>query len=117
LTFLFGGLDISKKYLVPPSKHFSPGLRHNFWSNLNSPPPSNAFRKQKNILEDLFNSVLSQFKKYHHPGNLKFNCLVNFRSLKLRILMEKLLSISLQLNISQNTLGCYGLMNLGNFIY
>jgi len=28
---------------------------------------------EKNILEDLFSSVLSQFeKKYHPPGNLKF---------------------------------------------
>jgi len=60
-------------------------------------------------LENLFSSVLSQFKKYHHPGNLKFNNLVIFQSLKLRISMEKILSISLKLNFSPNTLGCYGL--------
>jgi len=41
------------------------------------------------ILEDLFSSVLSQFKKYHPSGNLKFNYLGIFQSLKLRILMEK----------------------------
>ena len=28
---------------------------------------------EKNILEDLFSSALSQFKKYHPSGNLKFN--------------------------------------------
>jgi len=50
-------------------------------------------RKQKFILEDLFTAVLSQFKKYHPCGNLKFNYLGIFQSLKLRILMEKILSI------------------------
>jgi len=32
------------------------------------------------ILEDLFNSVLLQFKKYHSSGNLKFNNLGIFQS-------------------------------------
>jgi len=41
------------------------------------------------ILEDLFSSALSQFKNYHPSGNLKFNYLGIFQSLKLRILMEK----------------------------
>jgi len=31
------------------------------------------FGNKKNILEDLFRSVLSQLKKYHPSGNLKFN--------------------------------------------
>jgi len=52
---------------------------------------------------------LSQFKKYHPPGNLKFNYLGIFQSLKLRILMENILLISHRLNFTQNTLGCYGL--------
>jgi len=43
----------------------------------------------KNVLEDLFRSVLSQFKKYHPSGNLKFNNLGIFKSLKLRILTGK----------------------------
>jgi len=34
------------------------------------------------ILEDFFSSVLSQFKDYHPSGNLKFNYLGNFQSLK-----------------------------------
>jgi len=44
---------------------------------------------EKLILEDRFSSVLSQLKKYHPYGNLKFNYLGIFQSLKLRILMEK----------------------------
>jgi len=36
--------------------------------------------KKKNILEDLFSSVLSQFRKYHPSGNLKFNYLGIFQS-------------------------------------
>jgi len=44
---------------------------------------------EKNILEDLFRSVLSEFKKYHPSGSLKFNYLGIFQSLKLRILMGK----------------------------
>ena len=40
---------------------------------INLLPPSDAVRKQKkNILEDLFSSVLSQFKNYYPSGNLKF---------------------------------------------
>jgi len=53
--------------------------------------------------------VLSQFKKYHPSGNRKFNYLGIFQSLKLRILMGKILLISLKLNFTPNTLGCYGL--------
>jgi len=45
--------------------------------------------RKKYILEDLFSAVLSQFKKYHPSGNLKFENLGIFQSLKFRILMEK----------------------------
>jgi len=48
-------------------------------------------------------------KKYYLSENLKFNYLGIFQSLKLRILMGKILSISLKLNFTPNTLGCYGL--------
>jgi len=65
--------------------------------------------RKKNILEDLLSSVLSQFKKYHPTGNLKFNYFGIFHSLKLRISMEEILSISLKLNFTPNTLGSYGL--------
>jgi len=41
------------------------------------------------ILEDLFSSVLSQFKKHHPSRNLKFNNLGIFQSLKLRNFVER----------------------------
>jgi len=65
--------------------------------------------RKKNIFEDLFISVLSQFKKYHPPGNLKFYSLGILKSLKLRILVRKILPISLKLNFTPNTSGCKGL--------
>jgi len=68
------------------------------------------FGNRKNILEGFFSSVLLRFKKYHLSGNLKFNYLGISQSVKLRILMEKIISISLKLNFIPNTLGCYGLM-------
>jgi len=64
---------------------------------------------EKFILEDLFSSVLSELKEYHPSENLKFNHCGIFQSLKLRILMGLILRISLNLNFSPNTLGCYGL--------
>jgi len=41
--------------------------------------------RKKNIFEDLFSLVLSQFKKYHPSENLKFYNLGILKSLKLRI--------------------------------
>jgi len=61
------------------------------------------FGNRKNILEDLFSSVLSQFKKYHPSWYLKINYLGIYPSLKLRILLEKIFSIFLKLNITPNT--------------
>jgi len=52
--------------------------------------------------------LLSQFKKYQPSGKLKFSNFGIFQSLKLRILMEKILLISLKLNFAPNTLGCHG---------
>jgi len=54
--------------------------------------------RKKNILEDLFSSVLSQFKKYHPSGNLKFYNLGIIKSLKLRILVKKILLFFPKLN-------------------
>jgi len=59
---------------------------------------------EKNILEDLFSAVMSQFKKYHPSENLKFNNFGIFQSLKLRNLMVKILRKSLKLNFTPNTL-------------
>jgi len=44
-----------------------------------------TFGKRKNILEDLFSSVLSQFKMYQPSGNLKSYNLGIFQSSKLRM--------------------------------
>jgi len=53
--------------------------------------------RKKNILESFFSLVLSQLKKYHPSGNLKFNNLDIFQSLRIPILMGKVLPISLKL--------------------
>jgi len=60
---------------------------------------------------DLFSSVLSQFKKYPLSKKLKFKNLGIFQSLKMRKFRGKILPISLKLNFTPNTLGCYGLGN------
>jgi len=54
---------------------------------------------------------LSHFKKYYSSGNQKFKYLGIFQSLKLHILMGKFPSISLKLNLTPSTSGCYGLKN------
>jgi len=64
---------------------------------------------EKNLLEDLLSLVLSKFKKYHSLGNLEFNDFGIFQNLKFRIFMEKIVPISLKLNFTPNTFGCYGL--------
>jgi len=60
-------------------------------SPLNRPTTAQRCRSgtEKNTLEDLLSSVLSQFKKNHPSENLKFNYLGIFKSSKLRILMGK----------------------------
>ena len=60
------------------------------------------FGNRKINLEVRFSSVFS-FKKYHPSGNLKFNSLGIFQSLKLRYLLEKVLRISLKLHFTTNT--------------
>jgi len=51
---------------------------------------SDAVRKhKKSIPEDLFSSVLSQYKKHHPSWNRKFKNLGIFKSLKLHILKGK----------------------------
>jgi len=60
------------------------------------------FGNRKKYLKDLFSSVLSQFEKYHPFGNLIFNNLGIFQSLKFRLAEKKtfqflLSEISLQI--------------------
>jgi len=54
-------------------------------------------------------SIVTIFKNITPHRNLKFDNLGFFYSLKLRNLMRKILRISLKLNFTSNTLGCYGL--------
>jgi len=68
------------------------------------------FGKRKKYSRGWFQiSIVIHFKKYHPSENLKFNNLGIFRSLKLPVLMGKILSISLKLNFFPNSSGCYGL--------
>jgi len=50
-----------------------------------------------------YGSILLHFKKYHPSGNLKFNNLGIFQSLKLHNLMGKIFLISFKLNFTPNT--------------
>ena len=78
--------------------------------NFNPLPPSDAVRKQMEIFLRIFSvQYCHSLKNYHPSGNLKFNNLSIFFNLELRILMEKILPISLKLSFTPNTLGCYGL--------
>jgi len=65
---------------------------------------------EKNILEDIFNSVLWQFTNYQPSRNLEFNYSDIFPKLKIAYFNGKILSIFHKLNFTQNTLGCSGLM-------
>ena len=69
---------------------------------------------EKNILDDILSSILSKLKKYHPSGNLNFNNLGIFQSLKSSNLKGKILRISLKLNFSPNNLSCYGLSLVRN---
>jgi len=51
--------------------------------------PAIPFGNRQIYFRGSFQSALSQFKKYHPSGNLKFNNLGIFQSSKLRILVEK----------------------------
>jgi len=72
--------------------------------------PAMSLGNRKKYFQDLFSSVLSQFKEYHPSVNLKFYCFVILQSLKLRILVEQIHPISLKLYFTPNTLGSYGLI-------
>ena len=73
------------------------------------------FGKRKKYFIGSFRSVLLQYIyiKYHPSGNLKINNLGIFQTFELRILVEKILPISLKLNFTPNTRGCYGLKVMG----
>jgi len=63
--------------------------------------PAMSFGNRKIYFRGSFEfSIVRKIKKYHFSGNLKLNNLGIFQSLKLRILKEKILLISLQLNFT-----------------
>jgi len=64
------------------------------------------FGNRKNILEDLFSSVLSQFEKYQPTWKPEINLFRHFPKLKIACSMGgKILSISLRLNFTPNSMG------------
>jgi len=74
------------------------------------------FGNRKKLFQRIFSiQYRLNLKKYHPSGNLKFNYLVIFQSLKLRILMGKILLIFPELNFTPNNSRCYGLNNLADF--
>jgi len=80
--------------------------------SFNPLPPSDAFGNRKIYFRGSFQFSIVTIQKIsppRSPENLIFNYSGIFQSLKLRISMEKILSISLKLNFTLNTLGCYGL--------
>jgi len=78
---------------------------------VNPQPPRDAVRQQqKKYFKRSFQfSIVTVLKKYRLSKILKFNNLGNFQTLKLRTLIEKILPISLNLNLTANTLHCYRL--------
>ena len=49
-------------------------LRVDIMAVTQAPEPTRCRSEiEKNILEGIFSSVMSQWKNYHHSGNLKFN--------------------------------------------
>jgi len=59
--------------------------------------PVMPFGNRKICFRGYFQFSIAQFKKYHPPGNLKFNNLGIFQSWKLQFLVEKIFPISLKL--------------------
>jgi len=62
-------------------------------------------KRKKKRLEELFSSLLSQFKKLSPLWKSKIIYLGISQNLKLRILMGKILPISVKLNFTPYTLG------------
>jgi len=71
-------------------------VRLHLWGIFNPLPPSNAIQKRKKKRK-YFQFCIVTTKKISLLWKMKFNYLGIFQSLKLRILLEKFLSISLKL--------------------
>jgi len=64
------------------------------------------FGSRKSYFRGSFQISIVTIIKYHPSGNLKFNYLGILQSL-IAYFNRKILSISLKLNFTPNTLGCY----------
>jgi len=86
---------------VTKDKDKKAGRTTSLYSGINEPTTGqrcSSKTEKKNIFEDLFSSVLTQFIKYQPSGNFKFNNLGILQSLKLRTSMGKIHQISLELH-------------------
>jgi len=105
ILIFFSALTFSGRF----PKYFLGGISFVF----NPLPSSDAVRKQKkNILEDLFSSVLPQFKKISPLWKPDIPLFRHFSKLKISYLIWKIHSISFKLNFTPNTLGRYGLRKM-----
>ena len=78
--------------------------------NLTHYRPAMPFGNISKYFRGSFSSVLSQFKKISPLWKSKIKSFRNISTLKISFfLTEKILPISLKLNFTPNTLGCYGL--------
>jgi len=67
------------------------------------------FGNRNIYFRESFQFSIVTIKKYHLSGNPKSDYLGVFQTLKLLILLRKILSVTFKLNFTPNTLGCYGL--------
>jgi len=74
--------------------------------------PAMPSGNRQNYFRGSFQFSIATIQKISLPGNLKFNYLGIFQSLKLRISMEKNpFNFSSAINFTPNILGCYGLIS------
>jgi len=77
---------------------------------INPLPPSVAVRKQKKkYFRGYFQFSIITIKKISPPWKPEIQSFRQFPKLKIAYFNGKIVSISLKLNFSPNTLGCYGL--------
>ena len=105
-------------HLIQPSDTVSIGMcTHpnilDLFRSLTRYRPAMPFgNRKKNILEDLSVHYCHNSKNItpSPPGHLKFHYLGILQSIKLHISTRKILSVSLKLKSTPNTLGCFGLI-------
>ena len=104
----YSEVDRGSQYITRICSH---GVRIDAARDLTYYSPAMQFgnRKGKYFKGCFFVQYCQNLEKQHPFGNLKFNNLGIFLSLKFRTVRRKILRISPQLNFIPNNLGCYGL--------